>query len=88
LDRLRRENRLNLPRTSKSLVKKCVPFFENIEQWLEFKLKEPKEIYLNPTLGHEQTLNADADLVIDSTLYEIKTVLYTDAFNQLIYSTK
>ena len=80
LDKLRRENKLILPQTSKTLILKCIPFFEHIEHWLEYKFTESEGMYLNPTLGHEQTLNADADLVINSTLYEIKTVLYPDKY--------
>lgn len=50
------------------------PFFEHIEQWLEYKFKDSSELYLNPVLGRSDTLAADADLLIDSALYEIKTV--------------
>jgi len=80
LDRVYRNKKLILPQISKELVLECIPFFENIEQWLQFKFKEAGEMFLNPTLGHELTLNADADLVIDSNLYEIKTVLYPDKY--------
>ena len=80
LDKIIREAKLTLPLISEKLVQECIPFFGNIEKWLEFKFKNKNEIYLNPTLGHKLTLNADAVLVIDSTLYEIKTVLYPEKY--------
>ncbi len=80
LDRLYREGKLTMPQISMKLIQECIPFFKNIEQWLEYKFSSSKTIYLNPPLGNKETLYADADLVIDSNLYEIKTVLYPEKY--------
>ena len=74
LDRIVRNDKLDMPRFSRKEVDECIPFFSHIERWLKFKFTNSEAIYPNPILGHESTLAADADLFIDSTLYEIKTV--------------
>ncbi|KKN40753.1 hypothetical protein LCGC14_0730230 [marine sediment metagenome] len=74
LDRIVRNDKLDMPRFSKKEVEECIPFFSHLEGWLKFKFTSSETIYPNPILGHESTLAADADLFIDSTLYEIKTV--------------
>ena len=74
LDKIVRNNKLEMPRFSEKKIKECIPFFKHIEHWLKFKFTASKAIYPNPILGHKRTLSADADLFIDSTIYEIKTV--------------
>jgi len=74
LDKVVRNNKLEMPRFSKEQIEECIPFFKHIEDWLEFKFTNSRTIYPNPILGHQYTLSADADLFIDSTIYEIKTV--------------
>jgi len=76
LDKIERNNELVMPQFSESQINECIPFFEYLEQWLEYKFKDSNNLYLNPILGHTSTIAADADLLIDSTLYEIKTVKY------------
>jgi hypothetical protein len=63
-----------MPQFSEHQINTCIPFFENIEQWLKYKFNDSDKFYLDPFLGRSDTLAADADLLIDSTLYEIKTV--------------
>ncbi len=80
LDKLYREKKFEMPKLTKEQILKCSTFFEHVERWLEYKFQIAKSFYLNPTLGHKKTVKADADLVIDSTLYEIKTVLYPEKY--------
>ncbi|KKM98593.1 hypothetical protein LCGC14_1156350 [marine sediment metagenome] len=74
LDKIVRNDKLEMPRILKKEIKECIPFFKHIEHWLKFKFTKSKAIYPNPILGNERTISADADLFIDSTIYEIKTV--------------
>ena len=74
LDKIVRKDKLEMPRFSEKEIRECIPFFKHIEHWLKFKFTKSKAIYPNPIVGHERTLSADADLFIDSTIYEIKTV--------------
>ena len=76
LDKIVRKNELVMPQFSKRQIQECIPFFEHLEKWLEYKFKDSNNFFLNPILGHTSTIAADADLLIDSALYEIKTVKY------------
>ncbi|MHA1864040.1 MAG: hypothetical protein ACTSWA_09765 [Candidatus Thorarchaeota archaeon] len=49
-------------------------FFQRILELLQEEFSEAKRVILNPILSHPEIVLADADLVIDSTLYDIKTV--------------
>jgi hypothetical protein len=45
---------------------------------LKTEFSESSKIALNPTYGHPGICAADADVIIDSTLYEIKTTKYPE----------
>ncbi len=48
-------------------------FFENILAWLQKTFNTAKKVYLNPSLGVKDFVKADADLIIDNCLLDIKT---------------
>ncbi len=48
-------------------------YLSNTLVWLKREFSDCTNIILNPVLGHPDVCAADADVIIDSTLYEIKT---------------
>jgi len=53
--------------------KELLIFFDNILKWLQKTFSSAKKIYLNPTLGVQNFVKADGDLIIDDCLLDIKT---------------
>jgi hypothetical protein len=71
---------------SKFLVDEIKQIY-NVTDWSHFKAK--KQCILNPTLGSsKKKVSGDADLIIDDTLFELKTskhfILKRNDFNQLL----
>ncbi|MHA2024686.1 MAG: hypothetical protein ACW98U_02200 [Candidatus Thorarchaeota archaeon] len=54
------------------------PFLNHILDWLKTEFSESSIVALNPTYGHPDICAADADMIIDDTLYEIKTTKYPE----------
>ena len=54
-------------------IKETTVFLENILEWLQKTFNSAKKVYLNPILGVSNFVMADADLIIDNTLLDIKT---------------
>jgi hypothetical protein len=48
--------------------------FDRILEMLQTEFSRANRVFLNPILSHPRIVLADADLVIDETLYDIKTV--------------
>ncbi|MHA1339239.1 MAG: hypothetical protein ACTSRZ_04270 [Promethearchaeota archaeon] len=76
LDLYYRKGIIELPKVGKDEIDMCINFFNRVEQLLKKKFSNinTKDIYLNPILGNRLTCVADADLIIDTCCYEIKTV--------------
>jgi len=49
-------------------------YFRRVLGWLRKEFAEAELVILNPVLGHPDVCKGDADLVIDNTLFDIKTV--------------
>lgn len=49
-------------------------FMKNLESWLSKLFSRAQRVILNPFLGHPEVCKGDADIVVDDTIYEIKTV--------------
>ncbi len=68
-------------------------FFENILEWLQKTFSSAKKVYLNPSLGVKDFVKADADLIIDNCLVDIKTTKHphkapnNDVNQLLIYAS-
>ena len=67
-----------LHRLNRNEVEGFKPFLTQILDWLKTEFSESSRIALNPTYGHPGICAADADVIIDSTLYEIKTTKYPE----------
>jgi hypothetical protein len=67
-----------LHRLDKAEVEGFKPFLRNIQDWLKGEFSDTEVIILNPTYGHPDICKADADIVIDDTLYEVKTTMYPE----------
>ncbi|MBD3192316.1 MAG: hypothetical protein GF308_16875 [Candidatus Heimdallarchaeota archaeon] len=74
LDRIYREGRFpNTVPLSDAEINQIEGFLSNILEWLKEAFSSTKKVYLNPTLGYRGLIKADADLIIDDTLWDIKT---------------
>jgi len=51
-------------------------FVGRVQEWLRTEFEESNRVLLNPIYGHPSVCAADADLVVDDTLYEVKTTMY------------
>ncbi len=74
LDEFFRSGTLIRPKVSDDEIKSCTSFFLELEEFLKARCGKIKRIYMNPTLGHPETVKADADLIFDNVLIDIKTV--------------
>lgn len=72
LDRYYRAKELESFTVPDDLVIECIPFFDRIESWIVPLFDNGIKISLNPPIGIN--FGADPDLIIDDTIYEIKTV--------------
>ena len=73
-------------------IKEITIFLENTLEWLQKTFNSAKKIYLNPTLGISNFVKADADLIIDNSLLDIKTTKHpnkapNNEVNQLLLYT-
>ncbi len=73
-------------------IKEMTIFLENTLEWLQKTFNSAKKIYLNPTLGISNFVKADADLIIDNSLLDIKTTKHpnkapNNEVNQLLLYT-
>jgi hypothetical protein len=58
---------------SENEVKGMEGYLNSIEAWLKKDFSKAKRVILNPVYSHRDLCAADADLIIDDTLYDIKT---------------
>jgi hypothetical protein len=68
----------SLHRLDREEVEGFIPYLMNIRDWLKGEFSDAERIILNPTYGHPDICKADADIVIDDTLYEVKTTKYPE----------
>ncbi|MFW9805086.1 MAG: hypothetical protein ACFFFC_20735, partial [Candidatus Thorarchaeota archaeon] len=54
------------------------PYLKRILKWLREEFSNASTVALNPTYGHPDICAADADIIINNTLYEIKTTRYPE----------
>ncbi|MFX1538126.1 MAG: hypothetical protein ACFFDI_28355 [Promethearchaeota archaeon] len=69
------------PRTrplNKEAVGQVTSFLERVLKWLKVEFSSVKTIYLNPKLNVSDLVWADADLIADDTLWDIKTTKYPE----------
>ena len=73
-------------------IKELMIFLEKILEWLQKTFNSAKNVYLNPTLGVVNFVKADADLIVDNCLLDIKTTKHpnktpNNEVNQLLLYT-
>jgi len=62
------------PAITKEEFQDLLPFFQNIEKSIVEEFRDKDKIWLNPVLGRQRVIAADADIIADGCIYDIKTV--------------